>query len=129
MEIHLNTRDTYDTSFYARAVELYINTGECNGTDNDELYNYMLSIMNDPFVKIRVLTDPVCARVFYDMMIGFIWKVLGQSKFNWQKSQGEINEMEMVLEWSQKKRRAGIMALLKKIEEEYQEQAFDHSYY
>ena len=88
----------YDASFYIRVLDQYVATGECSDTDDEPLYAYLLSIMNDPMIKIQVLTDEVCARIFYDMMSLFIHLNLEKEKYNLQKSQSEQNGMKQTLE-------------------------------
>ena len=77
----------YDASFYIRVLDQYVATGECNDTDDEPLYAYLLSIMNDPMIKIQVLSDELCARIFYDAMSQFIRLNLEKQKYNMQKSQ------------------------------------------
>lgn len=69
----MNTTATrYDTAFYVQALDRFVATGECAETDTEPLYAYLLSVMNDSMVKVQVLGDEVCARIFYDTMIQFI---------------------------------------------------------
>ena len=59
----------YDTAFYVQALDRFVATGECAETDTEPLYAYLLSVMNDSMVKVQVLGDEVCARIFYDTMM------------------------------------------------------------
>lgn len=104
-------------------------TGECAETDQEPLYAYLLSVMNDPVTKIQVLNNDICARIFYDTMVQFIKLNLDKEKYNLQKSQAEQEGMELVLEWSIDRRRYGWQALLKQLGDVYQEFGFDHRFY
>ena len=58
------------------------------------------------------MSDDICARIFYDTLIQFVWQNLEKEKYNLQKSQSEQNTMKLVLEWSVQKRKEGWQALL-----------------
>lgn len=119
----------YDTAFYVQALDAFVQTGECTVTDEEPLYAYLLTVMNDTTVKMQVLNDDICARVFYDTMLQFIQLNLEKEKYSLQKSQSERNEMKLVLEWSMKKRKDGWQALLQQIADKYQESGFDERFY
>ena len=119
----------YDVAFYVQTLDNYVQTGECAATSNEPLYAYLLSIMNDATIRIQVLNDDICARIFYDTMIQFIQLNLEKEKYNLQKSQSERNEMKLVLEWSIQRRKDGWQALLQQISDKYQEYGFDHRFY
>ena len=119
----------YDASFYIRVLDQYVATGECSDTDDEPLYAYLLSIMNDPMIKIQVLTDEVCARIFYDMMSQFIHLNLEKEKYNLQKSQSEQNGMKQTLEWSIARRKDGWQALLQQVSDKYETMGFGSSFY
>ena len=59
----------YDSAFYVQALDRYVKTGDCAASDSEPLYAYLLSVMNDPLVKVQVLSDEVCARIFYDLSL------------------------------------------------------------
>ena len=104
----MNTTVTrYDTAFYVQALDRFVATGECAETDTEPLYAYLLSVMNDSIVKVQVLGDEVCARIFYDTMIQFIQLNLEKERYNLRKSQSERTGMKLVLEWSMAKRKDG----------------------
>lgn len=119
----------YDASFYIRVLDQYVATGECSDTDDEPLYAYLLSIMNDPMIKIQVLTDEVCARIFYDMMSQFIHLNLEKEKYNLQKSQSEQIGMKQTLEWSIARRKDGWQALLQQVSDKYETMGFGSSFY
>lgn len=119
----------YDVAFYVQTLDNYLQTGECAAASNEPLYAYLLSIMNDTTIRIQVLNDDICARIFYDTMIQFIQLNLEKEKYNLQKSQSERNEMKLVLEWSIQRRKDGWQALLQQISDKYQEYGFDHRFY
>ena len=97
----MNTTVTrYDTAFYVQALDRFVATGECAETDTEPLYAYLLSVMNDSMVKVQVLGDEVCARIFYDTMIQFIQLNLEKERYHLRKSQSERTGMKLVLEWS-----------------------------
>lgn len=102
----------YDAAFYVQVLDKYVATGECAEADNEPLYAYLLSVMNDPMIKIQVLSDELCARIFYDAMSQFIRLNLEKQKYNMQKSQSEQQGMELVLEWSETKRKDGTICTL-----------------
>lgn len=119
----------YDSAFYVQVLDKYIETGECADTDDEPLYAYLLSVMNDPVVKVQVLSDDICARIFYDTLIQFVRQNLEKEKYNLQKSQSEQNSMKLVLEWSVQKRKDGWQALLQQVSDKYQEQGFEQHFY
>ena len=119
----------YDTAFYVQALDRFVATGECAETDTEPLYAYLLSVMNDSMVKVQVLGNEVCARIFYDTMIQFIHLNLEKERYNLRKSQSERNEMKLVLEWSMAKRKDGWQALLQQISDKYREYGFDSCFY
>ena len=47
----------YDAAFYVQVLDRYVATGECAEADNEPLYAYLLSVMNDPMIRIQVLSD------------------------------------------------------------------------
>ena len=119
----------YDTAFYVQALDRFVATGECAETDTEPLYAYLLSVMNDSMVKVQVLGDEVCARIFYDTMIQFIQLNLEKERYNLRKSQSERTGMKLVLEWSMAKRKDGWQALLQQISDKYREYGFDSRFY
>ena len=119
----------YNSAFYVQVLDKYIETGECADTDDEPLYAYLLSVMNDPVVKVQVLSDDICARIFYDTLIQFVWQNLEKEKYNLQKSQSEQNTMKLVLEWSVQKRKEGWQALLQQVSDKYREQGFEQRFY
>ena len=126
----MNTTVTrYDTAFYVQALDRFVATGECAETDTEPLYAYLLSVMNDSMVKVQVLGDEVCARIFYDTMIQFIQLNLEKERYNLRKSQSERTGMKLVLEWSMAKRKDGWQALLQQISDKYREYGFDSRFY
>lgn len=119
----------YDTSFYVQVLDRYIATGDCAETDSEPLYAYLLSVMNDPMIKIQVLHDDVCARIFYDTMSQFIRLNLEKQKYNLQKSQSEQQGMELALEWSEAKRKDAWQALIQQVDDKYKGNGFDRAFY
>lgn len=119
----------YDSAFYVQALDKFIQTGECASTDSEPLYAYLLSVMNEPMVKLQVLNDEVCARIFYDTMIQFIQLNLEKEKYNLQKSQSEQQAMKLVLEWSMAKRKDGWQALMQQVSDNYREYGFEQRFY
>lgn len=126
------SKKKYDINFYATVVEKFVQTGECAlpaGSDgNDALLLYLLSVMNDPGIRLQVLGDEVRARIFYDITTQFVWQFLEQEKFNMQRAQSELGEMNSALHWI-KEKRDGWQALLRKIKDDYKENAFDEAFY
>ena len=119
----------YDAAFYVQVLDKYVATGECAEADNEPLYAYLLSVMNDPMIKIQVLSDELCARIFYDAMRQFIRLNLEKQKYNMQKSQSEQQGMELALEWSEVKRKDGWQALLQQVSDKYGGNGFDRAFY
>lgn len=119
----------YDAGFYVQALDKFVKTGECATTDDEPLYAYLLSVMNEPMLKVQVLNDEICARVFYDTMIRFVQLNLEKEKYHLQKSQSERSEMRLALEWSMMKRKDGWQALLQQVSDKYQEYGFDQRFY
>ena len=122
----------YDIQFYVKVVEKFVQTGECAktlyGETEDPLLLYLLAIMNDPSIRVLVLGDEVRARIFYDITTQFVWQFLEQEKFQMQRAQSELGEMESALNWI-KEKRDGWQALLRKIKDDYKENAFDEPFY
>lgn len=122
----------FDNTVYIQMLDTYMETGECEKVKEgkwDPLYSYIESVMNDPLIKIQVLSDDVCAKYFYDTMMFFIVSCLARERFNIQRSQSERESMKLALEWSQRKRREGWQALLKHIGGKYQKYGFDKRFY
>lgn len=119
----------YDAAFYLQVLDRYVATGECAETDNEPLYAYLLSVMNDPMIRIQVLGDEVCSRIFYDTMSQFIRLNLEKEKYNRQKSQSEQQGMKLALEWSQAKRKDGWQALLQQVSDKHKGNGFDSAFY
>lgn len=126
------TKKKYDINFYAKVVEKFVQTGECAktvyGETEDPLLLYLLAIMNEPSIRLQVLGDEVRARIFYDITTQFVWQFLDQEKFQMQRAQSELGEMESALDWI-KEKRDGWQALLRKIKDDYKENAFDEPFY
>ena len=94
----MNTTVTrYDTAFYVQALDRFVATGECAETDTEPLYAYLLSVMNDSMVKVQVLGDEVCARIFYDTMIQFIQLNLEKERYNLRKE--DMRTMKSGRKW------------------------------
>ncbi len=91
----------YDIHFYTKIVEKFVQTGECAktlyGETEDPLLLYLLAIMNNPSIRVLVLSDEVRARIFYDITTQFVWQFLEQEKFQMQRAQSELGEMESAL--------------------------------
>lgn len=122
----------FDNAVYMQILDTYIETGECKkieGGKSDPLYSYLESVMNDPLIKIQVLSDDICAKYFYDTMMSFIVSCLERERFNVQRSQSEQEGMELTLEWSERKKKDGWQALLKHIGGKYQQYGFDKRFY
>lgn len=119
----------YDSTFYVQVLDKYIATGDCAKTDSEPLYAYLLSVMNDPLVKMQVLNDEICARVFYDAMSQFIRLNLEKQRYNMQKSQSEQLGMELALEWSEAKRKDAWQALIQQVDDKYKGNGFDRAFY
>ena len=98
----------YDIHFYTKIVEKFVQTGECAktlyGETEDPLLLYLLAIMNNPSIRVLVLSDEVRARIFYDITTQFVWQFLEQEKFQMQRAQSELGEMESALNWIKEKR-------------------------
>ena len=126
------TKKKYDIHFYTKIVEKFVQTGECAktlyGETEDPLLLYLLAIMNNPSIRVLVLGDEVRARIFYDITTQFVWQFLEQEKFQMQRAQSELGEMESALNWI-KEKRDGWQALLRKIKDDYRENAFDEPFY
>ena len=122
----------YDIQFYVKVVEKFVQTGECAktlyGETEDPLLLYLLAIMNDPSIRVLVLGDEVRARIFYDITTQFVWQFLEQEKFQMQRAQSELGERESALNWIREKR-DGWQARLRKIKDDYKENAFDEPFY
>ncbi len=119
-----------ELNFYVQTLERFVKTGECDeGKGYGPLHAYLLTVMNDPFVKARVLADEVCARVFLDMMLRFVRQSMEKERYNLQKSQTEQKGMELALEWSLDKKKHGWQALVQEIDRKYRQYGFDGNFY
>ena len=47
----------YDAAFYVQVLDKYVATGECAEADNEPLYAYLLSVMNDPMIKMNFVPE------------------------------------------------------------------------
>jgi uncharacterized protein with von Willebrand factor type A (vWA) domain len=121
--------ERYDMSFYVQALDKYIVTGECDKYNEEPLYGYLLSVMNDASVKFLVLSNEICARVFYDMMVQFIRLNMEKERFNMQRSMSERMGMKNAMEWSLQKKKDGWQALVQSISEKYEPYGFDYNFY
>ncbi len=119
----------YDMEFYVLALDRYIATGECDSYNEEPLYDYLLTIMNEATVKLKVLTDEVCARVFYDTMLQFVKLNIEKERFHLQRSMSERMGMKHALEWSLQKKKDGWQALIQKIADKYEQYGFDSHFY
>ena len=119
----------YDMEFYVQALDRYVTTGECDRYNDEPLYDYLLMVMNEATVKLRVLTDEVCARVFYDTMVQFVKLNIEKERFNLQRSMSERMGMKHALEWSIQKKKSGWQALIQKIADKYGQYGFDSHFY
>lgn len=119
----------YDMSFYVQALDHFLASGECDERNDEPLYAYILSLMNDPYIKMKVLTDKVCASVFYDTTLYFVRSNMEKNKFNMQRSMSEREGMRYALEWSIQKKKDGWQALVNTIGEQYAQYGFDTDFY
>lgn len=119
----------YDMNFYVEALDRYLVDGECDRDNEEPLYSYILSLMNDPVIKVKVLTDDICARVFYDMMVQFVRLNMEKMKFHLQRSMSERMGMNESLEWSLQKKKDGWQALIKELSQKYNQYGFDGGFY
>lgn len=119
----------YDYNFYVEALDRFLVDGECDKHNDEPLYAYMLSLMNDPMIKLKVLTDEICARVFYDMMMQFVRLNMEKMKFHLQRSMSERMGMKEAMEWSLQKKKDGWQALVENLSHKYNPYGFDSNFY
>ena len=80
----------HEQSFYTQVLEHYLSTGEFLETGSTEpLYTYLRSVMENPVIKVQVLSDEICARIFYDTLSQFILQNLEREKYNYQRKQSD----------------------------------------
>ena len=121
----------YDEQYYIAILDRYIACGECpvpEDEGSEPLFTYVLSLMENPTIKVMVLSDEVSARIFYDSTLLFIRACFERERFNMQRNQSEISEMKQAYEWSPSRKENGWQALLQRVEQKYKE-GFNSAFY
>lgn len=123
----------YEGQHYIAILEEFVRTGEVPENHrpwrDDYLEKYLREVMSDPFVVHKVLSNEVKARIFYDNMLAFIKQIITREKFRKSCAQGQLQGMELALQWSERKKRSGWNRLLSEIGDEFQEFGFDERHY
>lgn len=123
----------YDESYYIKILDRYIACGESPTVEDPSadgwLLSYLVSLMENAMTKVMVLTNEVCARIFYDSTLLFIRACFEREKFNLQRNQSEINNIGQAKNWSYVRKRDGWLALLQQVNEKYNEYGFNGAFY
>lgn len=125
-----HSAENFEESFYIQALENYVATGDVVELQvSDALYDYLVSVMKDPMLKVQVLSSEVCGRLFLDNMMRFVDSALKRKKFAFNRKQSEMRGMKETLEWSMKTREDGWQAMLDKLDDDYSEYGFRSAFY
>lgn len=104
-------------SDYAKILSYYIKTGVIvHDIDaSDPIASYLYATLSDDFIKIRVLGNKVCSRIFYDSIMRFVTLVLDKVKFQRMRAQSEYKGMDDALAWTPERRENGWQALIQMV--------------
>lgn len=104
-------------SDYAKILSYFLKTGVVvhDIEASDPIAEYLYATMNDDFVKVRVLGNVVCSRIFYDSMMRFVTLVIDKVKFQRMRAQAEYKGMSEALEWTLNRKKDGWMALIQMV--------------
>lgn len=120
----------HEQSFYTQVLEHYLSTGEFLETGSTEpLYTYLRSVMENPVIKVQVLSDEICARVFYDTLSQFILQNLEREKYNYQRKQSEEKSRQLITQWTHDRKRDGWQALIEELDNRYSRHGFQAPFY
>lgn len=123
----------YDEQYYVKVLDRYIACGESPRVEDASadawLLGYLVSLMENEVTKVMVLSDEVCARIFYDSTLLFIRACMDREKFNLQRNQSEINLIHQAQSWSYAKKRDGWLALVQQADDKYNEYGFNGAFY
>ncbi len=129
MEFRDETQN-FEESFYLELIQRFVKTGEVpESMFGDLIADYLVTVMQDSWLQVQVLSSEVCARIFEDNMMRFVDAALRRKKFDINRAQSEIKGMSEALEWSQKKKEDGWQALLQKLDESYSQYGFRSAFY
>ncbi len=125
-----DSHENFEEAFYVDALEKYVSTGEVIEVQaSDVLYDYLVSVMHDPWLKTQVLSSEVCAKLFLDNMMRFVDAALRRKRFDISRKQSEQHGVKETLEWSEKHREDGWKAILDSIDEGYEKYGFRSTFY
>lgn len=123
----------YDEQYYVKVLDRYIACGESPLVEDPSadgwLLSYLVSLMENELTKVMVLSNEVCARIFYDSTLLFVRACMEREKFNLQRNQSEINKIHQTQNWSYVKRRDGWLALVQQTDDKYNEYGFNGAFY
>lgn len=123
----------YDEQYYVMVLDRYIACGESPVVEDPSadcwLLSYLVSLMENEITKVMVLSNEVCARIFYDSTLLFVRACFEREKFNLQRNQSEINKIRQAQNWSYVRRKDGWLALLQQVDEKYNEYGFNGAFY
>jgi len=123
----------YDEQYYVKVLDRYITCGETPAVDDPSadgwLLSYLVSLMENAMTKVMVLTNEVCARIFYDSTLLFIRACFERERFNLQRNQSDIYRINQAQNWSYVRKKDGWLALLQQVDEKYNEYGFNGAFY
>lgn len=140
---HTHTAGAMDVSRYLKMLEIFIETGEIAGRGvawpedqpwlkyEDPLLKYLIKLMADPEVKYLVLSNRLCAKIFYASVGRFVVEAVHHKDFLAQCQWTERKKGEDTLAWSAGMRQdeQSWRKLIQQIEQEHDEDGFDGGFY
>lgn len=130
MSVNCCTAMRHEPLFYTRLLDHYLKTGEFLETGSTEpLYAYLRTVMENPVIKVQVMSDEVCARVFYDTLSQFIQQNLNREKYNFQRKQSEEKSRQLITQWTHDRKRDGWQALVEELDSKYGNYGFNAPFY
>lgn len=130
--------DMMDSSKYIKFLELFVTTGRVPSIDRqlllarpwesgrqDPLFDFLVSLMQDGELALKVLSSKVRAEIFFTKTGQFVNECIHDIKFMHQRAYTEIKRSEEVQEWSADERRVMWRKLIADIGEEYADYGFD----
>ena len=140
---HLKTHGEMKLSYYLKMLEIFVDTGEVAGQGEvfpeykpwrefpDPMVAYLVKLMSSDDIKVRVLGDRLCGKVFYTTVGRFVVECVHYQQFLSQRQWTERKQMQEALDWSLKRREEeqSWQSLLASIGEKHEDDGFDQKYF
>lgn len=131
-----------DASKYLKMVELFIEHGDVAGVEDewlehqpwilfphDPLGSYLIRLMSDPEVRLKVFTSKLRAKMFYVKVGQFIADCIHEVTFQHQRATTEKRKSQEVPDWTAHQKHAHWEALFQEIDEKHREEGFDKAFF